>query len=240
MSEEQKDLGAVPVETAEDEKSKREARLEMLVAIFLGITALLTAWATWIGSLHGGNQATNYAESNNYAAEGNAEYNQATQMLLSDLMAWNTMMEYSFDKILAEAEGDTVEADLIAQKLDNFAKDNFSQVVIDAVGQMDENMRTPFEVEGVTESYFVKANELLEQSRALLVQGQQDNANGDKYNLVTVIYSLVLFLLGIVGIFKRIPNRFIVLIVAIVLLIIATIYMCTIPMPTGFSLGNFF
>ena len=47
-------------EEAEAPKKKSfisEAKLEMLIAIFLGITALLTAWATWIGSLHGGNQA---------------------------------------------------------------------------------------------------------------------------------------------------------------------------------------
>ena len=37
--------------------------VEILVAIFLGITALLTAWASWIGSLHGGNQSTNYTKS---------------------------------------------------------------------------------------------------------------------------------------------------------------------------------
>ena len=68
----------------------------------------------------------------------------------------------------------------------------------------------------------------------------RDNKNGDTYNLVTVIYSLVLFLLGIVGIFKNIPNRFAVFVVGVVLLIAATIFMFTIPMPTGFSIGSFF
>ncbi|MCR4640504.1 MAG: hypothetical protein K5697_00560, partial [Lachnospiraceae bacterium] len=75
-----------------------ENTVEVLVAVFLGITALLTAWASWIGSLHGGNQATNYTKSNNLASEGNSEYNAGMQMYLSDLMAWNTMMEYSFDQ----------------------------------------------------------------------------------------------------------------------------------------------
>ena len=43
-------------------KKKRDPEkiLEIIVAVFLGITALATAWASWIGSLHGGNQATNY------------------------------------------------------------------------------------------------------------------------------------------------------------------------------------
>ncbi len=52
-----------------------EKKLEILVAIFLGLATLLVAWAGWIGSLHGGIQAINFTKSNNLAAEGNAEYN---------------------------------------------------------------------------------------------------------------------------------------------------------------------
>jgi hypothetical protein len=47
-------------------KMTRDALLELLVVILLGVTALL---ASWVGSLHGGNQATNYTTSNNLEAE---------------------------------------------------------------------------------------------------------------------------------------------------------------------------
>lgn len=59
---------------AKQKRSKEEV-LEIIIAIFLGVTALATAWASWIGSLHGGNQATNYTTSNNLAADGNSRYN---------------------------------------------------------------------------------------------------------------------------------------------------------------------
>ena len=59
---------AVPEKT----KRSKEDILEIIIAIFLGITALATAWASWIGSLHGGNMSTNYTKSNNLAADGNA------------------------------------------------------------------------------------------------------------------------------------------------------------------------
>ena len=104
----------------------------------------------------------------------------------------------------------------------------------------DNGAVSPFDMPGITSMYFEKANELLEESRALLEEGKQDNAHGDAYNLVNVIYSVVLFMLGIVGIFKRLPNRFVVLVIAVVGLVAATVYMCTIPMPTGFSIANFF
>lgn len=217
-----------------------EKKIELLVAIFLGITAILTAWASWIGSLHGGNQATNYTKSNNVSAEGNSEYNSAYQLYLSDQLAWNTMSEYSFDLEIAQAKGDDISAQLIEEKLDSYIQDNCSDIMYDAWGKMTDDMNSPFEVEGMIDKYFETANELLAESQALLEEGQKDNANGDAYNLVNVIYSLVLFMLGIIGVFKKIPNRTAVLIIAVVCLILATVYMCTIPMPTGFSLANFF
>ncbi len=231
-------------ETNEIKKEKKplfsENTVEVLVAVFLGITALLTAWATWIGSLHGGNQATNYTKSNNLASEGNSEYNAGMQLYLSDLMAWNTMMEYGFDKVVATANGNDVEAELIQEKLNNYIEQNASQILFDAFNQMTDDMNSPFEVEGMTDNYFIKANELLDESRELLEEGQRDNANGDAYNLVNVIYSVVLFMLGIIGVFKRIPNRTVVLFIAVIGLVLATVYMFTIPMPTGFDFGSFF
>lgn len=99
------------VETAAKAKTEKkvfftEERLEMFIAIFLGVTALLTAWATWIGSLHGGNQATNYTTSNNIAAEGNSMWNEASQQYMQDLMVWNSIVDYQTELEIAEKEGD--------------------------------------------------------------------------------------------------------------------------------------
>ena len=226
------------------EKKKKllsENRIEVLVAIFLGITALLTAWATWIGSLHGGNQATNYTKSTVYASEGNSEYNAGIQLYLSDLMAWNTMMDYSFDQVLADMDKDTAKSELLQEKLNTYIEQNASEILVEGIDWMTENdADSPFDMPGLVDKYFVDANDLLAQSTQYLEEGQRDNANGDAYNLVNVIYSLVLFMLGIVGIFKKLPNRAVVLIIAVVALILAAVYMCTIPMPTGFDIGSFF
>jgi len=233
-------VNAETTEKKDDAKNQKENKLEILVAIFLGITALLTAWATWIGSLHGGNQATNYTKSNNMASEGNSEYNAGMQMYLSDILAWNTMSEYLYELEIAKAKGDNISAELIQEKLDVYSEQNFSEILEEAYNKMTDEMYSPFEVEGTTDKYFVTANEMLAESQALLEEGQKDNANGDSYNLVNVIYSIVLFMLGIIGIFKRLPNRTVVFGIAVFFLVLATIYMCTIPMPTGFSFSSFF
>ena len=230
MSTENKEqvTASSPAEAEEEVKPKKKkvlltaGRIEIITAVFLGITALLTAWATWIGSLHGGNQATNYTRSNNLATEGNSAYNSAMQMYLSDLMAWNTAIDYQLDAEVAKLKGSTAEAQIYENKMEAFMSQNCSKIMTEAIQKMDKDMTSPFEVEGTTEKYFEGANALIAQSQELLEEGQRDNKNGDAYNLVNVIYSVVLFLLGIVGV------------------VLATAYMCTIPLPTGFNILSFF
>ena len=105
---------------------------------------------------------------------------------------------------------------------------------------MDDNMKSPFEVKGALEKYFEEPKKEFDDSRELLEEGKRDNTKGDSYHLVNVIYSVVLFLLGIIGVFKNLQSRIMVLGIALASLVFATIYMISIPMPTGFSFLNFF
>lgn len=221
----------------EKKKFLNEKKLEILIAIFLGITTLLVAWAGWIGSLHGGIQAINFTKSNNLAAEGNAEYNVAAQIYLSDLFAWNTIFNLQLDMETAKEKGNEDEAKVIEIKIQKIINDNCSPKLIEAIA---EKTNSPFEKEDFVNSYFEKAKELLDESQKVLEEGKQDNLRGDSYKLVTVIYSLVLFLLGIVGIFKDFQSRKTLFIFSVCILIFGIIYMLTIPMPTGFNITNFF
>ena len=107
---------------------------------------------------------------------------------------------------------------------------------------MNEPLATtsPFGDEEFVNSYYDDARAVIAESEAILAEGQADNQKGDTFNLVTVIYSVVLFMLGIVGTFRRLPNRFIVTYVAIAGFLFATIYMFTIPFPTGFNFLGYF
>ena len=155
-------------------------------------------------------------------------------------MAWNTAIDYQLDAEVAKMKGNEDEAKIYEDKMHYFMQQNSSQILSDAMDQMDDSMSSPFEVEGMTDKYFEESNNLIAQSQELLEEGKRDNRNGDAYNLVNVIYSVVLFLLGIVGVFKNLPNRVVVLFIAIAGVVLATIYMFTIPLPTGFNILSFF
>jgi len=243
----------------EIKKNKDTAQiLEIIVVIMLGITALFTAWASWVGSLHGGNQATNYTRSNNIAAEGNSEYNAGVQNMMQDMMLWNEVSDLQIDIIFAQDNGQTEAMEQAANKLFFKLNDNLTEEMASVIGwswdyvsedpseivltwmQNEQAVVSPFTNQEFVDSYFVNAKTLLAESDAVLAQGVKDNTSGDAYGLVTVIYGVVLFLLGIAGTFKSDKNKYVIIGISIVSFLIATIYMFTIPMPTGFSIIGFF
>lgn len=220
----------------------KEKKLEVLVAVFLGLTTLLVAWAGWIGSLHGGIQAINFTKSNNLAAEGNAEYNVATQVYISDLFTWNTISDLRLDLEIAKEKGDSDEVKVIETKIEKIKQNGCSPKLLEAINAAgaQDGGKSPFENEEFANSYFEKAQEVLDESHKAAEEGKQDNLRGDSYRLVSVIYSLVLFLLGIVGVIKDCHSRKMLFVFAVCVLIFGVIYMLTIPMPTGFNIGKFF
>ena len=249
--------------TVSNEENKNEAKksflsdakIEIITVVLLGITALLTAWASYVGSIHGGNQATNYALSNNLSSDGNSLYNSAVQTLAQDMDAWNTITNYEIEILYADEINDTKALEANIWKLQWFCQDNLTDEMAAIIGYdqeafndgvndeedilawlYDESgmaINSPFANEEFVQSYFDEANTKLDEAQLVLEQGQQDNANGDKFSLVTVLYSVALFMLGIVGVFKNQTNKKIVLAVSVVCLLIAVIFMVTIPLPTS-------
>jgi len=213
--------------------------LELIVVIMLGITAIFTAWASWVSSVHGSNQDESFIKSNHLSAEGNSEYNAGIQELMTDMMIYNNVNSLLIDLHFAEMQGDTTEAEKLDWKIDELIEGNMSAGLYDAFNwAISESERrgehvSPFEKEGFTDSYFENAFELLDESAEALAQGQLDSAHGTAYGLATVIYAVVLFLLGIVTSFPDERYKKILICVSCIAFLVATIYMFTIPLPTG-------
>ena len=115
-----------------------ENKLEIVTVILLGITALLTAWASYVGSIHGGNQATNYATSNNLSSDGNAMYNSAVQTLTQDMNVWNTILDYEIEIMYADSINDQNEVEAYVWKLQWFCMDNLSEDMAAIIGYDQE------------------------------------------------------------------------------------------------------
>jgi len=221
-------------------------RLEFIVVVMLAVTALCTAWASWVSSVHASNQAQNYTTSNNLSAEGNSEYNAGLQNMMQDMMLYNEINNLSIDLQFAYNKNDKDEIDKIEWKIDELIAanmtDTFAEAYYWSLDESDKRKETvsPFEKEGFVDSYFATAFELLSESDELLKMGNSDNDNSSRYALVTVIFSVVLFLLGISATIKNEKYRLIVVAVSIIVFLIALVYMLSIPMPRDFSFSSFF
>lgn len=222
-------------------KTKAEI-LELVAVILLGITALLTAWASWMGSLHGGNQATAYTESNNIAADGNARWNEASQTLSRDMTVWDQIYNLRIELEFAYQQNDAAEIEKLEWQIDSLTVNNISEELQSAIDWADAQSEyvSPFAMEGFIESYFAEADAVLATADEVLEEGKQANSNGDTFGLVSVIYSVVLFLLGICNTFKSDKNQLVVTVISCVILVATTVFMFTIPLPAGFELVSFF
>lgn len=163
-------------QTPAQEKPRRskEDILEIIIAVFLGVTALATAWASWIGSLHGGNMSTNYTKSNNLAADGNARWNEASQTLMQDMQVWNMISDYQVEVLYADQTGDESKLYESAYKIKFICADNLTQEIadlinydfdfdadqiIDWVKNNEKSTVSPFSDEDYVNSYYADAQE---------------------------------------------------------------------------------
>lgn len=214
--------------------NRKERVVETLTAVLLGITTLLSAWATWVGSLHTGHEMIHFTESNHAASSATALYNDATQMVVLDAGIWSSIQNYYFDAEAAKKEGDDLKLQIATAKMEAL-EEKCSPELKAAIEWALETGKSPFEMEGYAESYYDEAKALMQESQDILTTGKQDNLNHERFGLVAVMYALVLFLLGIAGTFKRLPNRMVILGTAVVLLAVGFIFMLSIPMPEGFD-----
>ena len=215
---------------------KKIEKLELIVVIMLGITAIATAWSTWQGSQHGGLTDQKFTMANIIASEGNSEYNAGIQSLTQDMLLYNEINSLQIDLHFAENNGDMEEADKLEWKIDELIEGNMSEEMEAAFiwagnesERLGENV-SPFELESFVDSYFEHALELLAQSEEMLEDGNVNSTHSDHQGLVSVIYAVVLFLLGISASFKGLREKYILLAASLIGFLGATIFMFTIPM----------
>lgn len=209
-------------------------RFELFIAIILGITAVLTAYASWQGSLYDGNQAQNYTDATAAISDANQYYNEADQAILQDMQTWNEISSLRVDLAFAEDAGDADEMERIQYKLDYLMYNNVSEELQAAIDWADaqEYYVSPIEMEGYSDPYYALADEAYDQYIAFYEAGNTANDLGDKQGLVTVIFAVVLFMLGIVSTFVNMRTKFVIAGVSLAALVYGVIIMLSVPMIT--------
>ncbi|GHU11159.1 hypothetical protein FACS1894185_3930 [Betaproteobacteria bacterium] len=213
-------------------KKTKEEIIELIVVIMLGITAVATAWSAWQGGLHGSQMDQKYTKSNNLNAEANSTYNEGVQNLNNDLMLWNQLMGLHIDYAFAEGKSDLEETEKLEYKISQIMEDSVTEDFAAAIAWAEgfEEYVSPFDNKDFVETYYAASVVVFEEAEAMLEAGNANNTHGDNQGLVSVIYAVVLFLLGISSSFKGLKEKYILLGVSGVGFVGATAFMLTIPL----------
>ncbi len=213
------------------------------VAIMLAVCALATAWASWIGDLHESDQDSNYAKAERLNAEANSSYNLNSQLYIAVFNLWSHVYDLNAEVKALETAGDTQGANVKREQMNLYIEtncpdyQNFKSAIYNALEK--GGTATPFD-EYPESSFFTDSEELAEEATAAREEGNRCNLASDSFGLVSVLYSLCLFLFGMVGLYKHRRPRQIVVAVGSVVLVVATLYMLSLPLPNEFDFANYF
>ena len=213
-----------------------------LVAIMLAVCALTTAWATWIGDLHESDQDSNYAKAERLNAEANSSYNLNSQLYIAVFNLWTHVYELSSETRTLVSAGDIHSANEKREQMNSYIETNcpdykeFKRAIYAALEK--GGSATPFD-EYPQSSFFADSEKISDEATQAREEGNRCNLANDSYGLVSVLYSLCLFLFGMVGFYKqRLPRR-IVFSVGVFVFVIATTYMISLPLPENFNFANY-
>lgn len=208
----------------EDEKA---TRIEIIIAIMLGVTTILGALAAYFAALWGGEMQSNYSQSITQTNHANTIYLEA----LSDLSAFE-MDDLRDDIIYSEwkenmEKGDKEDADYFFSKLSEAFQKDLSENPAD-VSEYEKQQLATFET---IKAQFKEAEEIHGKAEELMKKGGEANKHGDDFTLCTVLFTIVLFFLGLASLKTKASVQKIYVVLACFILVLSIIRMVTVPFP---------
>jgi hypothetical protein len=203
-------------EEAPDKRPPGHIR-ETVVLIVLSITAVLTAWCGFQSSQWGGEMSIAFTEASNARIEAARQAGVANSARQADLTIWGVYLQ-------ARAQGNTGLARYVEQRF----TDHF-RVAYRAWIAQGEPTDGPFKMKeyvppGTTESAAADQRADSRFADALVF-----NQRGDNYTILTVLFALVLFFAAASTRLGNTRAQWIMLGVAIIFLITATVILATFP-----------
>lgn len=176
--------------------------IEIIEAVLLSLATIVTAWSAYQAALWDGEQSALYTEASAARAEGNRLSGLADTQLSVDLSEYETWLA-------AETEGDSQLASLIRGQM----RDTLGSA-LDAWIEAGGLQRTravvpasPFSMPEYELAQRGQSDARIAEAEEHFTDGEEANRRSDKYVLVTVVFALVLFVVGIGSKFKNILVR---------------------------------
>lgn len=203
--------------------------IELIIAILLGLVAVVTAWASFQGSLYDGQMTQKYTVGSNLATEAESLYLEGNQQYVQDAQLINQLRALQIDAgagdALAQQKFETIYFEAVSPELDA------AIIWADEQNQADPDLYySPLDNEDYLAALFGDYAEQSDLAVATIAEGDDANTQSDKLTLNTVLLALSLFLLGIGAIVQRFLIKAVLGGVAIAIALVAGVLTAMIPM----------
>lgn len=213
--------------TADAKDPEKATKLEIIITILLGATTILGAFAAYCSALWGGEMQNSYTSSVTVTNHANTVYLEA----LNDLTAFE-MNDMKDDIIYTQwkdntEKGDVEDAHYFFSKLSEGLQKDLSDNPKD-VSEYDKEQAANLD------SINARLNESVHMSdsaKTLMTKGNSANKYGDDFTLCTVLFTIVLFFLGLASLKTHSTMQKTYVMIAGVILVLSLIRMVTIPFP---------
>lgn len=192
--------------TSAEPSSRMRDRIELSIAVILGIASIGIAYASFQAALYDSQMAGAYQKGGNLATEAESLYLEGNQQYVQDAQLWNRLTELaiateSSDPANAADAQNTYEV-LSFQAV----SDDLSAAIDWAAAQNEADASTyysPLDSEDYQAALFGEYGELKVKSEQVITEGDSYNSLSDQLTLYTVMMSISLFLLGIAAVVRQ-------------------------------------
>jgi hypothetical protein len=208
--------------TAERARSRRDAVVELLEAVFLAIVAVATAWSGYQAAKWDGHSAELYAEASTIRVRADQLLTLGGQQRLLDVTTFNTWID-------AETQGNDELAALYVRRFSPEYKVAFDAWLATDPLENDDALPGPSFMPEYVNHEIEHGQELNAEAKEIFDEGTSAQTRAHEYVFTTVVLATVLFLLALSQRFRSTSARIGVLVVAGGLMLYGLITIITFP-----------
>jgi uncharacterized protein HemX len=174
--------------TLEDPTGNSSA-LEVLIAVVLGVAAVMTAFAAYQANLANGATLAAFQEGSAIYDDANQQYLEGNQQVANDV---NIFTQYAIAKERGE--------DDVAAYIKDGLMDDPLPAATEEWEEADGEIPSAIEADAYEVAAYDEAEKLVEQGDAQFAEAKTKGEEGDNFTLATVILAVALFFGGVAGV----------------------------------------
>lgn len=206
--------------------------IELIVAVLLGLVAIVTAYASFQSSLYDGVMTQSYSVGSNLSTEAESMYLEGNQQFVQDAQLFDRLTDIALD---AENPDPAIAA-AAQEKYDviyfQSVSEEFGAAIEAAQAKNDADPAfyySPLDDEDYNDALFGAYDEKKTTAEATIAKGDVANGLSDRLTLNTVLMAVSLFLLGVAAVVRATTVKIVLVGVGLVIFVTASILTAAIP-----------